>query len=53
MICWQNDPADAEGHHIIEHSVDGPSGLKNFTTLCRDCHSRYHRGEFKINFESF
>jgi 5-methylcytosine-specific restriction endonuclease McrA len=52
-ICWTNAPEKAEGHHIIEYSVDGPAGLRNFTTLCRDCHAKYHAGNMNVDIESF
>lgn len=37
-----------EAHHIVEKSRGGTNRVNNGITLCEDCHSSLHKGEWKL-----
>lgn len=48
QICGAKH-AKFEVHHIKFKSQGGSNRIDNLVTLCKDCHSKIHKGELKFN----
>jgi 5-methylcytosine-specific restriction endonuclease McrA len=43
----------AHAHHLIPFSEGGTASLKNFITLCSNCHKDYHSRKIIIDIDRF
>ena len=46
QVCGSK--ANVEGHHIIDHQFTGAADADNIVSLCRDCHTKVHKGKMTL-----